>query len=118
MKIDKTKLRFTPTADHRSTVKLLAGFGMPHCDICLFVLHKDKPISEAMLRDFFCEELAIAPVEMDRLAITSLAVQIRKGNVAAIGLYMKNRMGWRDVSSLRKRTVKGLKRLPIRYLSR
>jgi hypothetical protein len=83
-------------------VRLAVGFGMPQERICQAILNPStgKPIDEKTLRKAFAEEIRMGAFEMDMLASSSMAQQIRAGAGWAVMFYMKNRMRWADRDSL------------------
>jgi hypothetical protein len=93
---------FEPSEVERRMVRLAVGFGMPQERICQAILNPStgKPIDEKTLRKAFAEEIRMGAFEMDMLASSSMAQQIRAGAGWAVMFYMKNRMRWADRDSL------------------
>jgi len=91
--------RFEPTADNRTTVETVAGFGLLHRDICLLIVnpHTGKPLSEKTLRANFKAELAIGAVKANANVVKSLYQQATKGNVTAAIWWTKCRMNWKEI---------------------
>lgn len=89
---------FEPTAEHRTTVETVAGFGLIYRDICLLIInpHTGKPISEPTLRGKFKRELAVGTVKTNANVVKSLYTQATKGNVTAAIWWTKCRMGWKE----------------------
>ena len=83
---------YTPTDEHRRTVRALAGFGVPHDDICLVV-----KCSPPTLRKWFRHELDVAAIEANaRVAQTLFQQATTPGNIAATIFWLKARAGWRE----------------------
>jgi hypothetical protein len=59
-----------------------------------------KPIDEKTLRKAFADEIRTGAFEMDMVASSAMAQQIKAGAGWAIMFYMKNRMRWADRDSL------------------
>ena len=93
---------FEPSEVERRMVRLAVGFGIPHSRICHAILNPStgKPIDEKTLRKAFAEEIRMAAFEMDMLASSSMAQQIKAGAGWAIMFYMKNRMRWSERNQL------------------
>jgi hypothetical protein len=91
-------ISFIPTPEQRAVVKLLTGSGRPQDEIVTAIknMKTNKPISVDTLRRAFADEIRIGRVEMHTMVLTSLAGQIRNGNMTSIIWYMKNQMGWTD----------------------
>ena len=83
---------YTPTEEQRRTVRALAGFGVPHDDICLVV-----KCSPPTLRKWFRHELDVATIEANaRVAQTLFQQATTPGNIAATIFWLKARAGWRE----------------------
>jgi hypothetical protein len=95
---------FVPTVEQKQLVRLLAGFGIPPLRITRVIknVHTGRPIGVPTLERCFQDELECGAVEMDSVACGMLAKKVREGNLVAIIWYMKNRMGWRDVSEVQR----------------
>jgi hypothetical protein len=93
---------FEPNESERRMVRLAVGFGIPHIRICQAILNPrtGKPIDEKTLRKAFAEEIRMGAFEMDMIASSAMAQQIKAGAGWAIMFYMKNRMRWADRESL------------------
>jgi hypothetical protein len=96
---------FVPLPAHRTVVKLLAAYGLPHAHICKAVINEAtrRPITPATLEKHFARELDESAAEMDAIVCSALTTQIKRGNIISIIWYMKNRMGWRDVVETQNR---------------
>ena len=90
---------FEPTKAQRAMVMLAAGNGLAWDTIRQVIIspRTGKPISKETLQSAFFDELAKGKAEMDLATLTSLARQIKAGNMTAIIWRMKNQMGWKDV---------------------
>jgi hypothetical protein len=90
---------FKPNDAQRDMVKLMTGFGIPQDRIRLIIPNPNtgNPITKETLEIAFREEIRVGSMEMDGIAMTSLARRVKEGNMTAIIWYMKNRMGWKDV---------------------
>ena len=99
--------RFAPTQEQRDLVRLLAGYGIPPERICKVIRNPAtrRPIGEETLRKRFEDELETGAAEMDAVCVGMLSTKIRQGNIVAIIWYMKNRMGWRDVTEQQGRNA-------------
>src|ERR1700719_2735659 len=91
---------FTPTKDQRTTVEMMAGFGIHLHDICLVVVNPDtkKPITEKTLRKKFPRELETGAVKANAAVVTSLYKNATQGDTTAQIWWTKCRMGWKDTS--------------------
>lgn len=89
---------FIPTPEQQAVVRLLIGSGRPHDEIVTAIKNPrtSKPISIETLHKAFTEEIRSGQVEMNTLAMTGLAGQLKGGNMTAIIWWSKNRMGWQD----------------------
>jgi hypothetical protein len=100
--------RFAPTREQRDLVRLLAGYGITPDRICKVIKNNRptrKPIIGATLEKRFADELECGAAEMDAVCCDMLSRKIRQGNIVAIIWYMKNRMGWRDVTEQQGRNA-------------
>ena len=83
---------YTPTEEQRRTVRALAGFGVPHDDICLMV-----KCSPPTLRKWFRHELDVTTNEANACAAQTLFQQATTpGIIATATLWLKARAGWRE----------------------
>ena len=71
---------------------------MPHERIILGIKNPTtgRSITIETLKINFAHELEIAELEMHALALTSLTMKMREGNMTSLIWYQKNRMGWSD----------------------
>ena len=84
--------KFEPTDDQRRTVKAMAGFGVPHVDIAIFL-----GIDAKTLRKHFRGELDRGTIEANvKVAQTLFTMATVDKNVAAAIFWMKARAGWRE----------------------
>lgn len=85
-------VRFEPTDEQRRTVRAMAGYGMPHVDIAIFL-----DIDAKTLRKHFTRELELGSIEATTKVAQSLFRMATEGkNVAAAIFWMKARAGWRE----------------------
>ena len=85
-------LLFTPTAEQRRTVRVMAGFGIPQPDIATML-----DISPKTLRLHFRRELDRGAVEATlKVAQTLFQMATSGTNTAASIFWMKARAGWRE----------------------
>jgi hypothetical protein len=98
------EFRFEPTQEQRDLVRLLAGYGVTPDRICKVIKNPDtrRPIATTTLERRFKDELECGSAEMDAVCMGMLTKKIREGNIVAMIWYMKNRMGWRDVSEVQR----------------
>jgi hypothetical protein len=83
---------YVPTAEHRRTVRAMAGFGVPQEEIALFL-----DVDPKTLRKHFRVELDKGGIEATAKVAQSLFRMATEGNnVAAAIFWMKARAGWRD----------------------
>lgn len=86
--------RHVPTPELRKMVKAMAGYGIPHDDICHVVGAGCK--TGKTLRRHYREELDTGEVNANAQVVGSLFKQAVGGNVAAAIFWTKARMGWSD----------------------
>lgn len=93
---------FVPTKDQRTTVEMMAGFGLCHRDICLVVINPNtaRPVSEKTLRKKFNHELDVGSIKANAAVVTSLYKNATKGDTTAQIWWTKCRMGWKDTSRI------------------
>ena len=81
-----------PADEQRCTVRVLAGFGVPHDDICLMV-----KCSPPTLRNWFRHELNVTTNEASACAAQTLFQQATTpGIIATNTFWLKARAGWRE----------------------
>ena len=84
--------RFSPTDDHRRTVRAMAGFGVPQQDIATLL-----DVDAKTLRKHFRAELDRGTIEANaKVAQTLFTMATVDKNVAACIFWMKARAGWRE----------------------
>jgi hypothetical protein len=76
----------------------MAGFGIPHEDICRLVIspRTKEPIDAKTLRSAFRAELDEGHVKANSAVAGSLYKQALAGNVTAAIWWSKARMGWKE----------------------
>jgi hypothetical protein len=83
---------FEPTEEHRRSVRVMSGFGVPQEDIAL---HLD--IDPKTLRKHFRRELDRGTIEANlKVAQTLFHMATVDKNVAAAIFWLKARAGWRE----------------------
>ncbi len=91
--------KFKPTQAQRERVEELAGYGIPHADICRLIIvnpETGSPIDEKTLRVHFRRELDAGHVKANSAVAGSLFAQATAGNVTAAIWWTKARMGWSE----------------------
>jgi hypothetical protein len=92
-----------PTDENRRTVKAMAGFGVPHDDIAIFL-----EIDAKTLRKHFRSELDRGTIEANvKVAQTLFTMATVDKNVAAAIFWMKARAGWREKVSVEQLDADG-----------
>ena len=110
---------FTPTAEHRRNVEVLAGLGLTHEEICLLIVspRTGRPVDRETLAKHFRAELDRGVVAVHAAAGRSLMMLIQGRpaqydaagnklrdevpiNPAAVMFYHKTRRGWRETDRL------------------
>jgi hypothetical protein len=109
---------FTPTAEQRSRVEAMIGYGLPEAEICRLIKNPEtsKPIDLTALRKHFAREIATGATKMNtRVGERIFAFILREeGGIAdeqarvrlAI-FYAKTRMGWSQTAADRRERVGG-----------
>jgi hypothetical protein len=89
---------FAPTKEQRDQVEAMAGYGIPHEDICRLVINPRTgcPIDDKTLRRHFRYELDTGYVKANAKVVQSLYAQATGGNVTAAIWWTKARMGWAE----------------------
>jgi len=102
---------FVPTADHRNTVKVMKGLGIPEEQICLTVINPTtgRPLSRRSLEVHFKRELATGATEMTALVgnwlVNSILgrkppsgepVKNDQARMTGAIFYLKTRGGWKE----------------------
>jgi hypothetical protein len=89
---------FVPTQEQRHHVETLAGYGIPHEEICRLVINErtGRPIDDKTLRRHFRAELDSGYVKANAKVVQSLYAQAVAGNVTAAIWWTKARMGWAE----------------------
>ncbi len=77
----------------RERVEALAGFGVPHRDICLLI--RDG-ISTATLHKYFKAELHRGKAKANAKISQTLFQQAQEGNLSAAIFWAKTQMGWSE----------------------
>lgn len=83
--------RHEPTDELRKMVKAMAGYGIPHDDICTVV-----GITGKTLRKHYREEIDTGEVNANTQVVGALFKAATGGNVTAAIFWTKARMGWSD----------------------
>ena len=86
---------FTPTAEQRRHVELLAGFGLPQQQIAILVGCDPKT-----LRKHFEAELAVGDARATAKIAQTLFSKAAGGDTACMIFWMKARAGWREVAKV------------------
>ena len=95
---------FEPTEAHRSHVETLAGFGLPHPQICQLIINPQtgKPISEKTLRLHFAAELETGVAKANSAVAQSLYKRATSAAghqaVTAAIFWLKCRAGWKETN--------------------
>jgi hypothetical protein len=89
---------FVPSKEQRDSVETLAGYGIPHEEICRLVTNPrtNRPIDDKTLRRHFRHELDTGYVKANAKVVQSLYAQATGGNVTAAIWWTKARMGWAE----------------------
>lgn len=81
----------SPTDEQRKTVETMAGYGMPHEDIALFL-----DVSGNTLTKYYGRELKMGRVKANSKVTQGLFQQAMAGNTTASIFWLKTRAGWRE----------------------
>jgi hypothetical protein len=92
--------KFVPSADQRSVVQLLAGFGTKQEDIVHIIKNPrtQRPISLSTLKEVFREELRGASVQFRAELFYELRKKIRNGHFASLALALRYLGGFNEVA--------------------
>lgn len=87
---------FIPTDDQKKIVSMMTALGLPQDRIQMVIINprSGKPIERVTLARAFSDEIELARAQLD--LVFAMTEGIRRGDIRAIGLYARNRMGWRD----------------------
>lgn len=85
------RLPFTPTDEHRRTVRAMTAYGVPAEDVAKVV-----GVSPMTLRKYFRDELDKAHVEANAKVAERLFKKALDGDNACMIFWMKTRGGWRE----------------------
>ena len=82
---------FTPTAEQRNQVEVLAGFGLPQAQIAVLLGCDPKT-----LRKHFGQELEVGDAKATAKIAQTLFNKALSGDTASLIFWMKARAGWRE----------------------
>ena len=82
---------FTPTAEQRNQVEVLAGFGLPQAQIAVLLGCDPKT-----LRKHFAQELEVGDAKATAKIAQTLFNKALSGDTASLIFWMKARAGWRE----------------------
>jgi len=91
------KTRFVPSEEQRRTVRKLAGFGVPHHQICAIV----GLSSPKLLRQHFRQELSLGPVEAAASVMrTAFRLAVSGKHPSMTIFLLKTRGRWSETAGL------------------